>query len=205
MPRENRCRENRVEKSSVECILRGRCSKWWRCSVTFRGRRSIWWSWSVTFRGRRSIMLYFLSYKIVSKMGRVRSPKRRVRGDDFLFELSWDYPRIVFMSLCWRKQFKGFLAQTLNSQFRGRCSTWWVWRVTLHAPRIENDVSYVMRINHEINFAWQAQYLVSLKGDFTCSPHCKCPFICDVDQSWDLFCVKLEDGSCYSAHCKWRG
>ena len=24
------------------------------------------------------------------------------------------------------------------------------------APRIVNDVSYVMRINHEIHFAWQA-------------------------------------------------
>ena len=28
------------------------------------------------------------------------------------------------------------------------------------APHIVNDVSYVMRINHEIHFAWQAQYLV---------------------------------------------
>ena len=32
------------------------------------------------------------------------------------------------------------------------------------APRIVNDVSYVMRINHEIHFAWQAQYLVRLEG-----------------------------------------
>ena len=40
-----------------------------------------------------------LQYKIVSKMGRVRSPKRRVRDDDFVFGLSSDivgYPRIVF-------------------------------------------------------------------------------------------------------------
>ena len=29
------------------------------------------------------------------------------------------------------------------------------------APRIVNDVSYVTRINHEIHFAWQAQYDVS--------------------------------------------
>ena len=29
------------------------------------------------------------------------------------------------------------------------------------APRIVNDVSYVTRINHEIHFAWQAQYLVT--------------------------------------------
>jgi len=36
-----------------------------------------------------------------------------------------------------------------------------------------NDVSYVTRINDEIHFAWQAQYLVSFKGDFTCSAHWK--------------------------------
>ena len=41
------------------------------------------------------------------------------------------------------------------------------------APRIVNDVSYVMRINHEIHFAWQAQYLVRLEGDACCSAHCK--------------------------------
>ena len=40
------------------------------------------------------------------------------------------------------------------------------------APRIVNDVSYVMRINHHIPFAWQAQYLVRLEGDACCSAHC---------------------------------
>ena len=45
--------------------------------------------------------------------------------------------------------------------------------MTLLAPRIGNDVSYVMRISDAILFAWQAQYLVSLKGDFACSGHCK--------------------------------
>ena len=33
------------------------------------------------------------------------------------------------------------------------------------APRIVNDVSYVIWINHEIDFAWQAQYLVKLEGE----------------------------------------
>jgi len=41
------------------------------------------------------------------------------------------------------------------------------------ALRIVNDVSYVMRINHDILFAWQAQYLVKLEGDAWCSAHCK--------------------------------
>ena len=43
----------------------------------------------------------------------------------------------------------------------------------LVALRIVNDVSNVMRINHEIHFAWQAQYLVKLEGDACCSAQCK--------------------------------
>ena len=35
------------------------------------------------------------------------------------------------------------------------------------APRIVNDVSRETRINHEIHFAWQAQYLVKLKCHFS--------------------------------------
>ena len=45
--------------------------------------------------------------------------------------------------------------------------------MTLLAPRIGNDVSYVTRINHEIHFAWQAPYLVNLSFDVCCSAHCK--------------------------------
>ena len=40
------------------------------------------------------------------------------------------------------------------------------------APRIVNNVSFVSRINHEIHFSWQAQYLVSLDYDACCSAHC---------------------------------
>ena len=49
--------------------------------------------------------------------------------------------------------------------------------MTLVVPRIVNDVSYVMRINHEIHFAWQAQYLVKLEDDSCCSAHCKLYFV----------------------------
>ena len=41
------------------------------------------------------------------------------------------------------------------------------------ALRIVNDVSYERRINHDIPFPWQAQYLVRLEGDACCSAHCK--------------------------------
>ena len=33
--------------------------------------------------------------------------------------------------------------------------------------------SYVTQIIDDIHFAWQAQYLVRLEGDFTCSTHWK--------------------------------
>ena len=134
----------------------------------------------------RSAKCCIFQYKIVSKIGRVRSPKRRVRDDDFILGSWSDYPRIVFILA---EAIQGFCAEILNSELRGRRSTWWVWRVTLLAPRIGNDVSYVTRINHEIHFAWQAQYLVRFEVDFACSAHSKWRFICEADQSWDSFCV----------------
>ena len=41
------------------------------------------------------------------------------------------------------------------------------------ALRILNDVSYVTRSNHEMHFAWQAQYLLRLEVDFAFSAHWK--------------------------------
>ena len=72
---------------------------------------------------------------------------------------------------------------------RGRRNIWWCWRVTLLAPRIGNDVSYVTQIIDDVHFAWQAQYLVRLEGAFTASTHWKWPFICDADHWWHWFCV----------------
>ena len=45
--------------------------------------------------------------------------------------------------------------------FRDRRSIWWVWTMTHVARRVVNNVSFVLRINYEIHFSWQAQYLVS--------------------------------------------
>ena len=104
--------------------------------------------------------------------------------------LSSDHGRImVESSFYWRKHFREFPLKSWASRFRGRRSIWWGWRVTLLAPRIGNDVSYVMRIKDAIHFAWQAQCLLSLKGDFTCSAHWKWRFICDADHWWHWFCV----------------
>ena len=138
----------------------------------------------------RSAKCCILQYKIFSKMGRVRSPKRRARDDDFILGLCSECVRnVVESSFYWRRHFREFLAEILNSEFRGRRSTLWVWRVTLLAPRIGNDGSYVTRIKREIHFAWQVQYLVRLEGDFACSAHWKWRFICDADHWWHWFCV----------------
>ena len=45
--------------------------------------------------------------------------------------------------------------------------------MTSLSPRIGNEVSYVTQIIDDVHFAWLAQYLVMLEGDFTCSTHWK--------------------------------
>ena len=45
--------------------------------------------------------------------------------------------------------------------------------VTLVAPLIGNDVSYVTRITHAIHHGVAGAVLVSLTGDFSCSAHYK--------------------------------
>ena len=55
--------------------------------------------------------------------------------------------------------------------------------MTLLALRIVNDVSCVRRIDHEIHFAWQAQYLVKLEADSCCTAHFKSRLTCAADPS----------------------
>ena len=52
--------------------------------------------------GERNVV--FFHRNCVSKTGRVRSPRRQVRDDDFIFGLCSDYVRIVFY---WRKHLDG--------------------------------------------------------------------------------------------------
>ena len=107
----------------------------------------------------------------------------------------WFYRRVWLCSECVRIVFllaegiQGFRVEILTSEFCGRRSTWWVSRVTLLAPCIGKDVSYVMQIIDEIHFAWQAQYLVKLGGGSCCSARWKWCFICDADHWWHWFCV----------------
>ena len=92
----------------------------------------------------RSAKRCIFQYKIVSKIGRVRSPKRRVRDDDFmvgsssdhpLVGLSSDYPRIVFI-----------LAEAIQ--------------------RVSAAIL-------NLKISWQAQYLLRLEVVIACSAHWK--------------------------------
>ena len=94
----------------------------------------------------RSAKCCIFQYKIVSEIGRVRSPKRRVRDDDFILGSwsdhgriilgSWsDYPRIVFI-----------LAEAIQ--------------------RVSAAIL-------NLKISWQAQYLLRFEVDFACSAHSK--------------------------------
>ena len=76
------------------------------------------------------------------------------------------------------------------------------------APRIVNDVSYVMRINHEIHFAWQAQYLVGWRV-MPVAPRIvnDVSYVMRINHeiqfAWQAqYLVKLEGDSCCSAYWK---
>ena len=166
--------------------------------------------------GTRKVVFY--NTKIVSQIGPGRFPKRRVRDDDFMLGLSSNRPfywRKQFRDSplkCWPQNFVAgavfgevggwlCLLRALEMTFhmcrrslvtfilRGRRSIWCGWMLTVLAPRIGNDVSYVTQIINDIYFARQVQYLVRLQGDFTCSTHWKWRFICDADHQWHSFCV----------------
>ena len=65
-----------------------------------------------------------LQYKIVSKMGRVRSSKRRVRDDDFILGLSSDIVGLSSNRLSIGGSIQGVSAEMLTSEFRGRRNIW---------------------------------------------------------------------------------
>ena len=97
MPRANRCQEIHFAWQA-QYLLKFECDFSWQAQhlVTF---------WEIA--GARNAV--FFNTKCVSKMGRVRSPKRRVRDDDFMVGLSSECRRnVVESSFYWRKQFTEF-------------------------------------------------------------------------------------------------
>ena len=90
-------------------------------------------------------------------------------SDRIVVGLSSDCRRIVFLLA---EAIHGVSAEVLNLQISWQAQ-YLDWRLTVLAPRIVNDVSYVMRITDGIHFAWQVQYLVKMDCDSCCSAHCK--------------------------------
>ena len=75
--------------------------------------------------GAGNVVFCSFRTKCVAKMGRVSSPKRRVRDDQFMVGLSSDHARIIVeSSFFWRKQLTDFSLKSLNSESRGRRSVW---------------------------------------------------------------------------------
>ena len=97
MPKENRCQEIHFAWQA-QYLVKLECDFSWQAQhfVQF---------WEIA--GARNVV--FFSTKCVSKMGRVRSPKRRVRDDDFMLGSWSDYRRnVVESSFYWRKRFPEF-------------------------------------------------------------------------------------------------
>ena len=86
----------------------------------------------------RSAKSCILQHKIVSKIGPGRSPKRRLRDDDFIV----GYRRIML----------GL----------------WSNRLSIGGSTSGSSAEIL-----SFKISWQAQYLVRLEGDFTCSTHWK--------------------------------
>ena len=109
-------KENRVEKSRVHFLWQAQYLVKLECHFSRQVQHFLQF-WEIA--GAPNVV--FFHTKCVSKMGRVRSPKRRVRDDDFIFGLSSDHARIVFILA---EAIQGFSADILNSEFRGRRSIW---------------------------------------------------------------------------------
>ena len=92
----------------------------------------------------RSAKCCIFQYKIVSKIGRVRSPKRRVQDDDFIVGSWSDSVRIVFLLA---EAIHGVSAEILNLQISWQaqylvklegdcgCSAHWKWRFMCDADQ----------------------------------------------------------------------
>ena len=63
------------------------------------------------------------------------------------------------------------------------------------APRIVNDVSCVKRINHDIHFSWQAQYLVKFKCHFSWQAQYSVKF---------GMIVRARNVAFFNRKCSWR-
>ena len=109
MPRENRVGKSRMLFScQVQHLVKLEGDFSWQAQTFVQ-------FWEIA--GARNFARFHT--KCVFKMGGVRSPKRRVRDDDFMLGNARMSSECRRMSLIQK-----FLAEILNSEFHGRSSTW---------------------------------------------------------------------------------
>ena len=72
------------------------------------------------------------------------------------------------------------------------------------ALQIVKNGLYKTRFNHEMHFAWHAQYLVTpLLRALGITFYMKYGSICEMDVTWQAqYLVKVEDDFCCAAYCK---
>ena len=124
-----------------------------------RGRGSIWWSWcDFSWQAQHSVQVWEIAG---ARNGVFFNTKSSPRWDE-------EGPRS-----------RGCEMTVLLSECRrivvGLCS---------NRLSIGGSTSQICRWNLELRISWQAQYLVTLKGDFSCSAHCNWRFICHADEWW---------------------
>ncbi len=142
--------------SIISVIFPGRCRTLSSCSVTFRSRGNIWKGCSDV--GEK---LLVAGTAFGEFLGNSWSEIMSCGPDHAWIMVGLSSNRFVLA-----EAIHGFFDQILNSQFRGRRTIWWCYRMTLVAQRIVLDVSCVTRLNHQCVFSWQVQQcLVILEGD----------------------------------------
>ena len=107
------------------------------------------------------------------------------------------------------RNFRGMKSWTYRC--RGRRSVWWGWRLTVLAPRILNDVSYVTRINHEIHVLRGRRNIWWSCGVKFVAPRVvnDISYVTRINHefhfAWQAqYLLRLEGAFACSAQCKWR-
>ena len=162
-------------------------------------------SWASRFRGRRSILVRLEGDFACSAHWKWRFICDAVAGAVFGEVGGW-----LYLLRALEMTFHMWCGSMMRFILRGRRSIWWSWRVTLLAPRIGNDVSYVMRINYDIHFSVAGAVFGEVGGWLLLLRAWEMTFhmwrgsIMTFIFPWQApYLVKLEGDFTCSAHWKW--
>ena len=175
---------------------------WRRSLMTFilRGRRSIWWGWRVPSLAPRIGNEVSYVTQIIDDIHFAWQAQYLVKCEsDFSWQAQhfvtfWEIAgarNVVFYntksSPSWDEQGlrSGGCEMTILSSDIVGLSSDYRRIIFLLAEALQGVSDEIL----SFKISWQAQYLVRLEGDFSCSTHWKWGFICDADHWWHSFCV----------------